>query len=254
MTTEQRLSTPPPHRPADGPAPKKTDLSLTQVLGGALAAMTAAYLGSRLSVAGTVLGAAVASVVAAVAGSLYTASLRRTRERVRTVWQGRVGDSTVPASVEATGSRDPGWSTEAPAQPSAPVVGRPAPRSRPQWQTVAWSALAAFLLAAVALTGLELATGQSLSGGEGTTVSQVTEPRPAAPQETASPSASPSSRPSPSATASETPDVAPAPSASSSASSSATPAPEPSEAVPSEPAGTPTAEAAPSSPTGTPAG
>ena len=52
---------------------KELDLSATQVVGGALAAMTAAALGSQLSVAGTVVGAALASIIAAVAGSLYTA-------------------------------------------------------------------------------------------------------------------------------------------------------------------------------------
>ena len=69
----------------------KLDLSLTKVLGGALAAMTAAALGSRLSVAGTLVGAALASVIAAVAGSLYTASLSHTRDKVKTVWTGRSG-------------------------------------------------------------------------------------------------------------------------------------------------------------------
>jgi hypothetical protein len=48
--------------------------------------MTAAALGSQLSAAGTVIGAALASIVAAVAGSLYTASLRRTRDKVKTVF------------------------------------------------------------------------------------------------------------------------------------------------------------------------
>ncbi len=55
------------------------------MLGGALAAMTAAALGSQLSVAGTVIGAAVASIVAAVAGALYSASLAHTGNRVKTV-------------------------------------------------------------------------------------------------------------------------------------------------------------------------
>jgi len=65
---------------------KSLDLSITQIVGGALAAMTAAALGSRLSVAGTVVGAALASIIAAVAGSLYTASLRRTHDKVKTVF------------------------------------------------------------------------------------------------------------------------------------------------------------------------
>jgi hypothetical protein len=63
----------------------RLNLSLAQVLGGALAAMTAAALGSRFGVEGTVVGAALASVVAALASALYTASLHRTGETVRVV-------------------------------------------------------------------------------------------------------------------------------------------------------------------------
>src|SRR6478672_531881 len=81
---------------------KVFDLSLTQVAGGALAAMTAAALGSTLGVGGTIAGAALASVVAGVAGSLYTASLRTGREKVRTVLRGQSTDaaSAPPAPVE----------------------------------------------------------------------------------------------------------------------------------------------------------
>ena len=64
--------------------------------------MTAAALGSRLSVAGTILGAALASVIAAVASALYTASLKHTQDKVRTVWTGRTGDADVPTTIEVT--------------------------------------------------------------------------------------------------------------------------------------------------------
>src|SRR6476661_9256148 len=81
---------------------KVFDLSLTQVAGGALAAMTAAALGSTLGVGGTIAGAALASVVAGVAGSLYTASLRTGREKVRTVFRGQSTNaaSAPPAPVD----------------------------------------------------------------------------------------------------------------------------------------------------------
>ena len=46
-------------------------------------------------------------------------------------------------------------------------------RRRLSWSSVLVGALAAFGLAAAALTGIELITGQALSGGDGTTVSQV---------------------------------------------------------------------------------
>jgi hypothetical protein len=246
MTTE-RLHPASPPGPAAEPDKPKLDLSLTQVLGGALAAMTAAYLGSRLSVAGTVVGAAVASIVAAVAGSVYTASLRTTQHRVKTVFQGRVGGTSVPTTVEAVPSWDLPTGTDAPAQPSAPLTAPGARRPRLPWKTVALSALGAFLLAAVALTGLELATGSSLSGEEGTTVTQVTEPQRPAPQD-ASPSASPSSSsssasptPSGTPTASATPTTEPTPSVGSTPA----PAPLPSEAAPSasSPAPVPSATA-----------
>jgi hypothetical protein len=256
MNPEQRLPhgpTPPPSPDAE-PAKPKIDLSLTQVLGGALAAMTAAFLGSRLSVAGTVIGAALASIVAAVGGSLYTASLRTTRERVRTVWQGRVGGSAVPATVESTGNRDPRTTAEAPAQPSAPQPGAATAAARVSWRTVLVAAFAAFALAAVVLTGIELATGSALSGGSGTTVSQVTEPRPATPADDASPSAPPSSA-APSATATPTPSSTPSvtaePVPTPSATATEQPTTSPSSASPTTSA---TPEAAPSSATPSPQG
>ena len=80
---------------------KALDLSVPQVLGGALAAMTAAALGAQLSVAGTLVGAALASIIAAVAGSLYTASIRRTREKVKTVfWTGQPNEVDEPTVID----------------------------------------------------------------------------------------------------------------------------------------------------------
>ncbi|GAB3579915.1 hypothetical protein GCM10027445_49260 [Amycolatopsis endophytica] len=62
---------------------KKAGLSPAQVLASALAAVTAAFLGSTLGVAGTVIGAGVASIVTTVGGELYLRSLRRTRAAAR---------------------------------------------------------------------------------------------------------------------------------------------------------------------------
>ena len=259
MNPEQR----PPHAPAPPPSPEaepaktKIELSLTQVLGGALAAMTAAFLGSRLSVAGTVIGAALASIVAAVAGSVYTASLRTTRERVRTVWQGRVGGSAVPATVESTGGRDPRTTVEAPTQPSAPQPGGSPASAWVSWRTVLVAAFAAFALAAVVLTGIELATGSALSGGGGTTVSQVTEQRPATPSQDPTPSAAPSSTsasptatPTPSSTPNATTEAVP----TAAPTATEQPTTEPSTAAPTTPTTSATPEAMPSSATPSPQG
>ena len=123
-----------PSKEAKEPETKasKLDLSLTKIVGGALAAMTAAALGSRLSVAGTIVGAAMASVIAAVAGALYTASLKHTQDKVRTVWTGRTGESDVPTTIEATDTHHAPTSDWAPAQPSVPQWGAPVPASGTQ--------------------------------------------------------------------------------------------------------------------------
>ncbi len=244
VKTEPKPTPPPPDAENTGDTePKTFDLSVTQLVGGALAAMTAAYLGSRLSVAGTVIGAAVASLVAGVGGTLYTASLRHTRDRVRSVWTGRTNDT--PTEVVVTReSGVPDWgeavtpAASAPAEPASPVAatastagsppGTPLWRTGRFWKRIGVGAVASFALAAGAITGLELVSGQALSGGDGTTVSRVREPQTEKPSDkpSESPSESPSDKPSetPSAEASAAPSEAPSAS-SEPTQSNQTPAP-----------------------------
>jgi hypothetical protein len=271
MSTD--LRDPASKQPGDGPTPDekpKPALSLTQVVGGALAAMTAAFLGSRLSVAGTVVGAALASVVAAVAGAVYTSSIRRTSQTVSTVWRtvvrpdGRGGTETVteevtpdgtvvsptvedsPTSVLAAEASEPdGPSTHEGVTPAG--TDRPAGR-RIGWKPVAATAVLIFAIAAVALTGFELATGSALSGGSGTTVGRVAEDRTdPAPKATGTPSSSaePSESASSEPTAAPTPSDEATPSQQATAAPTAEPTAEPTPTVGSGP--TPSASAAPSS-------
>jgi hypothetical protein len=218
------------------------DLSLTQVVGGALAAMTAAALGSRFSVAGTVVGAALASVIAAVAGALYTASLRRTHKTVRVVLGGR---PTRPAGID---------SRSTPAQPVPAVSAAVAPRSLPSLAGTADTsarpsrrravvvravvgAAATFALAVGALTMYEALTGHALSGGSGTTFSQVQQDGPEhRPTDNQAPA--PSESPDPSATAK--PSVTPEPEPSPTTEPSAEPTAEPSVTPKAEPSATAT--------------
>jgi hypothetical protein len=208
------------------------DLSLAQVVGGALAAMTAAGLGSRLSPAGTIVGAALASVIAAVSGALYTASLRRTRETVRAVIVRRPTDaartvsrsgqsrsgSGVAAAVVPRGRSRPAGAVDPSTEPS---------RRRKLVLRSVVGALATFALAAGALTAYEALSGHALSGGSGTTFSQVqqsgrenrpdkqapessesAEPSPTA-ERSAEPSATPQSEPSPTVEPSTEPSAEP---------------------------------------------
>jgi hypothetical protein len=231
-----------PAGPADSPtestrATHKLDLSPTKTIGGALAAMTAAALGAQLSLVGTVIGAAVASVIAAVAGALYTASLERTGHRVRRVWQ----RDDAPA---ATTTSDPE------PEDTALRPGVPAARRRLSWSSVLVGALAAFGLAAMALTAVELVTGHALSGGEGTTVTQVSggDDKPPVPAE--SPSPSPTSEQTMSAEPTESPTTETSPSEATTPTPDPDPDPDPTMTPSSpEPTETETAPSATPSPT-----
>jgi hypothetical protein len=214
---------------------KGLDLSVTQIVGGALAAMTAAALGSRLSVAGTVVGAAVASIIAGVAGALYTASLRHTRDRVRSVWTGKA--SGTPAKVEVvTGWPETPDAAAAPPAPPRSVSRRP----RVIWRRIVVGAIATFALTAAVLTGFELLSGQALSGGTGTTFEQVREPQPGAGVDTPEPSESASDEPSETPGSEDSPSETPEASTETRTGPSTEPSTEPSVDAPSE-ASTPAA-------------
>jgi hypothetical protein len=188
--TESREQT--PHRPTD--ASPRIDLSLTQVLGGSLAAATAAALGSRLGVVGTITGAALVSVVASVAGAIYTTSLRHTRDRM-----------SAAIGVVTHGAVD-------------------ASRLRSQVRLVAVGAAAVFVLAVAGVTATELVTGSSLDGRSGsTTVASTFEKSTGTDNQTPSPS--PTVTPSPTGSATTSPSATQTP--------SETPTPTPLEATPS---------------------
>jgi outer membrane lipoprotein SlyB len=227
------------------PKAKALDLSVPQILGGALAAMTAAALGAQLSVAGTLVGAALASIIAAVAGSLYTASIRRTRDKVKTVfWTGQPNEVEEPTVIDIVADTE-GHITGQRSHLVEPEPSRaPSPPRRPKlnWKRVAVAALAAFGIAAVALTTFELVTGHALSGGEGTTIQQVREgnasnqsdtkkkepSKKATKEATATPSETPIREPSAASQPSEAPTSQPQTTSEAPTTQATTEAPEPS--------------------------
>ncbi len=92
---------------APGAGPGSAGVSVVHVVGSALAAVSAAVVSSSFGVAGTMIGAAVASVIATVGSAVYSASLRRTNERLRRL-----------AAARRTADGGPS------------VVGRPLPKRR----------------------------------------------------------------------------------------------------------------------------
>lgn len=199
------------HQAGDKKSKRALDLSIAQVIGGALAAMTAAALGSQLSAAGTLVGAALASIVAAVASALYTASIRRTREKVKTVFYtgqpNEVDEPTVIDIVADSEGHIAGQRSHL-VQPE-PERGPRRPRPKLNWKRVVVAALAIFGIAGVSLTAIELVTGHALSGGDGTTFQQVSEGRSS--KESDTKKKQPSERPTSKATTEATDEASEAP-------------------------------------------
>ncbi|HEV7825410.1 MAG TPA: hypothetical protein VGP02_10915 [Mycobacteriales bacterium] len=221
-------------QPSEQSATKRDpDLSPTQIVAGALAAVSSAVAASYFGVAGTLAGAALGSVVGTVGTALYKRSLAETKEKLRT--------TIVPIQTvvlrrrgEATESTTVAGGTEAPVHPAATTgdtapepAGRPgaAPQGPPagsrHWARTAAFALVAFVLALGGVSAVEAAAGRTLSslvtGGQerGTTVGHVTggdpapRPRPVPTSSptvtpTVTPSASPSASPSPGPSATTT--------------------------------------------------
>lgn len=210
--------TPEPPRPIDrdssATTPEQTpperrralDLSLTQVCGASLAAVTAAFLGSRIGVAGTVLGAGVASVVSTVGAKVYTESLHRARTYVgttRTASSRHPDPADLPADAITTDDvvtpqpvadrALPGSDTD-----DAEMTVRTRGPIRVDLKRVIVASLAVFVVAFVVITGIELATGDALDGQSGTTISQLRGSTPA--DQTPTPSSTPGETTTPSST------------------------------------------------------
>lgn len=189
--------------------PIKVTISIPQVIGGALAAATAAAIGSQLGVAGTILGAAVASIVGGLAGMFYSAGLDRTHRKVRQVIRRSSQRSAAEESDLESVATGVGM-------PEAPQVGEPEPidvepelrggragswssRDRRRMvERLVLSVAVIFVVAVGAITAIELGLGRSLDGSAGTTIGQVSRPAPKA-----------SASPKPTATATETPTPSP---------------------------------------------
>ena len=180
----------------------KLELSMPQIIGGALAAASAAVASSWLGVAGTVLGAVIVSLVASIGSAIYTHSLKRSAEAIRETipvvplrtlrshaMHGHASEGTtavlptvsepVQGPVEGPVDRPVAGPVEdAATATTRRVAALPTPPRPIRWGAVAASAAVMLVLAVAALTGFELVAGKSaasLAGnGHGrTTLSQL---------------------------------------------------------------------------------
>lgn len=161
------------------------DLSGLQLVTGALAAMTSAWLASWLGVAGTLIGAAVGSVVAAIASTLYSTSLRRGIQRSRTLLvtehgsvverQGDRPETTV-VEAEVAEQRTDGWSDR---------------MARLNWKRVALVSGAMLLIAVVVIGAYEVVSGRSFGNASNTPIAPISGSQSPAPQDPVTPSPGP---------------------------------------------------------------
>ena len=131
-------------------------LSATQLLGTALAAITATVAASYLGVTGTVIGAALASVLSAVGNAVYTTSLRTTSNRVREV-------VPLPARVTRTLPVVDDPPPALPASRPRPRRPRPHPTGAVVWKRAAVGSLGLFVVLMAVVTGVEAVAGRPVS-------------------------------------------------------------------------------------------
>lgn len=143
-----------------------------QVAAAALAAITAAFLGSSLGVYGTVLGAGLISVATTIGSEIYLRSLRRTKEAARRTRLAtaridsrtrRQGTVLVAEPVSAEGDKQD-------VEQSRRTTGR---FGKLRWPLIIGTSVLAFVIGMLMLTGFELTTGKSVSGGDGSTVGRI---------------------------------------------------------------------------------
>ncbi|WSL58127.1 hypothetical protein OIE71_25945 [Streptomyces sp. NBC_01725] len=163
-------------RTGGGVATQRLELSVPQVAGSALAAIAAAVFASKLGVYGTIIGAGVVSVIATCGGTVFQHLFRRTGDQIREVSvqvkpkARQVYDSEpAPAPTPAPAERSP---QEAAARDEFGGATTYGTRVR-GWKRPAVAAAVVFAVAMLGITGYELAAGQDLSGGKGTTFSSV---------------------------------------------------------------------------------
>ena len=192
-------------------------LSITHILASALAAVTATFAASYFGVSGTIIGAALASVVTVVGNTLYSHSIQRTRERVRSVvplttlgMVSKAPDATMPDATmpDATMPDEtmPDATMPDETMPDETTAAKPPPRVAIPWRRVALGAAGLFVIVAAVVTGVEIAAGRPLTdvvhdqSGSGTSLfggsqrSSTTPATPAPPQpSTSSSSTAPTS-------------------------------------------------------------
>jgi hypothetical protein len=193
------------------------EVSWFQVAASVLAAVTAAWIASRLGVAGTLIGAALGSFVVTISTAFYSRTLDHGRTLLIQTERGTVIERHVEDG-EVRAALDEAAEVDSPARGARFVDDRP----RLHWKTIIVTAVVVLALALAAISTYELVSGRTLDGSGGTTIGDTfggskgdPRPSPSATATTTPPTTPPTTTPTPSVTAS-TPTPTPTPTATTS--------------------------------------
>ena len=179
------------------------EVSWLQVAASVLAAVTAAWIASRLGVAGTLIGAALGSFVVTITSAFYNNTLHHGRTLLiqterGTMIERRVEDGEVQSALDEAADVD------SPAKGAQFVDESP----RFHWKTVIVTTVVVLALAIAAISTYELIAGRTLDGSTGTSLTDTfggshhkheDKPKPATTTAT-TPATTKSTTPTPSAT------------------------------------------------------
>ncbi len=142
------------------------EISWFQVFASALAAVTAAWIASKLGIAGTLIGAALGSFVFTLSSAFYSKTLHHGRTLLIQTEHGKVIERQVETG-EVSEALDEAEHV------GGEVIGAEFvddDKARLHWKTIFATTVIVLALAMAAITGYELITNQTLGGSSGTTI------------------------------------------------------------------------------------
>ncbi len=175
------------------------EVSWLQLTASVLAAVTAAWIASRLGVAGTLIGAALGSFVVTISSAFYGRTLDQTRTLLIQTESGTVIERQVEQGAVRE-ALDEAADVDSAARGARFVDEKP----RLHWKTILVTAVVVLSLALAAISTYELISGRTLDGDRGTTIGDSLggdreKPSPKPPPTTTAPSTTVPTTPTPTA-------------------------------------------------------
>lgn len=178
------------------------EVSWFQVAASVLAAVTAAWIASRLGVAGTIVGAALGSAVVTITTAVYGRTLDKGATLLVTTSTGTIIQRRVEEDGDIAETMEQAAEVDSPVERAEIVADET--KARLHWKTIAVTTVVVLALALAAISAYELVSGRTLDGSRGTTLGDTFGGRKGKPEPTRStttptpePTVTPTRTPSP---------------------------------------------------------